>query len=262
MSNWITVRFFEAGVPKTGLSPTVTVRDLADNSVPVNAQAMTEVGDGFYKYDFTTRDTAKDYVFSADSVTLLGSERYATGAIAGEAATGFALSTELAKVPKSDGVVTWNDTAKATLQAECNDALVANNLDHVANSTGLVDITQTAADKVWGTSSRVLTAGTNITLAKGVGVTGFNDLSATDVNAEMVDVLSVDVITEPNVGIPPVTPTMFQAISWLWAKFKNKQDLNKDTGINNVYNSSGTIISKATITDDGTTTTTTKFGAP
>ena len=81
MSNWITVRFFETGVPKTGLSPTLTVLDLADNSVSVNAQAMTEVGDGFYKYDFTTRDTAKDYVFSADSVTLLGSERYATGNI-------------------------------------------------------------------------------------------------------------------------------------------------------------------------------------
>lgn len=38
---------------------------------------------------------------------------------------------------------------------------------------------------VWATSTRLLTAGTNIVLAKGVGVTGFNDLSAAAVNAEV-----------------------------------------------------------------------------
>lgn len=47
------------------------------------------------------------------------------------------------------------------------------------NGSGLVDITQTAADKVWGTGTRVLTAGTNIVLAKGTGITGFNDIAAT-----------------------------------------------------------------------------------
>lgn len=46
---------------------------------------------------------------------------------------------------------------------------------------GLVDILQTAADKVWGTTTRLLTAGTNIALAKGTGVTGFNDLDASGV---------------------------------------------------------------------------------
>jgi hypothetical protein len=48
-------------------------------------------------------------------------------------------------------------------------------------AAGLVDLTQGAADKVWNTAVRVLTAGTNIVLAKGVGVTGFNDILATDV---------------------------------------------------------------------------------
>lgn len=46
---------------------------------------------------------------------------------------------------------------------------------------GLVDITQTAADKAWGTTARTLTAGTNIALAKGTGITGFNDLDAAGV---------------------------------------------------------------------------------
>lgn len=45
-----------------------------------------------------------------------------------------ALTTELAKVPKSDSNVTWNATALASIQTEANDALVANNLDHLVLS--------------------------------------------------------------------------------------------------------------------------------
>jgi hypothetical protein len=46
-----------------------------------------------------------------------------------------------------------------------------------------------AAD-VWSVATRILTAGTNIVLAKGVGVTGFNDLSAAQVNTEADTALS------------------------------------------------------------------------
>lgn len=42
-----------------------------------------------------------------------------------------------------------------------------------------------AFDAVWSVAARLLTAGTNIVLAKGTGVTGFNDLSAAAVNAEV-----------------------------------------------------------------------------
>lgn len=44
--------------------------------------------------------------------------------------------------------------------------------------------THSEAD-VWAFGSRVLTAGTNIVLAKGTGITGFNDLSTAQVNAEV-----------------------------------------------------------------------------
>lgn len=42
-----------------------------------------------------------------------------------------ALTTELAKVPKSDGTATWNATALAAIQSECNDALTATVADSV-----------------------------------------------------------------------------------------------------------------------------------
>lgn len=51
--------------------------------------------------------------------------------------------------------------------------------------------THSAAD-VWAVGTRVLTAGTNIVLAKGTGITGFNDLSAAQVNSE-VDQALIDV---------------------------------------------------------------------
>jgi hypothetical protein len=40
-----------------------------------------------------------------------------------------------------------------------------------------------ALDAVWSTTVRLLTAGTNIVLAKGTGVTGFNDLDAAGVRS-------------------------------------------------------------------------------
>lgn len=47
-----------------------------------------------------------------------------------------------------------------------------------------------AAADVWSVATRLLTAGTNIVLAKGTGITGFNDLSAAQVNTEVDTALS------------------------------------------------------------------------
>lgn len=49
--------------------------------------------------------------------------------------------------------------------------------------------THSAAD-IWAVATRLLTAGTNIALAKGVGVTGFNDITAADVWASGTRTLS------------------------------------------------------------------------
>ena len=81
---WVVAAFTNKGVPETGLSPTVTGYDLSDNSVVINAQSMSEVGGGVYKYDFTTYDSAKDYVYICDGTgTLPDFERYVFGSNAG-----------------------------------------------------------------------------------------------------------------------------------------------------------------------------------
>lgn len=91
----------------------------------------------------------------------------------------------------------WGGTAvaSAVILAAANiasDAITAAKIAADAiTSSKIADGALTAAkfasgafDAVWSVATRLLTAGTNIVLAKGTGVTGFNDLSAAQVNAE------------------------------------------------------------------------------
>ncbi len=81
----ITAYFSQLGTPETGLSPTINIRDISDGSLVVSAMAMTEVGDGFYWYNFLGYNPAKDYSIRCDGGTaiLRDFERYAI------ASTGF-----------------------------------------------------------------------------------------------------------------------------------------------------------------------------
>ena len=67
------------GEPKTGLSCTVRIRDLSDNSLVITDANMTGVGDGWYKYSFTSYDSTKDYVARAygGTGTQPAGEKYA-----------------------------------------------------------------------------------------------------------------------------------------------------------------------------------------
>jgi len=73
------VLFLENGVPKEGLEPTVVIRDRTAGNTPVNGEAASEVGGGWYEYDYGAGDPTHHYVATFDSVTLTGPERYAFG---------------------------------------------------------------------------------------------------------------------------------------------------------------------------------------
>lgn len=69
--------FTNNGTPATGLSPTIRVRKVSDNSLIVTDAAMTEVGDGWYKYDFSSYDPSLDYAIRCDGgASLPAGERY------------------------------------------------------------------------------------------------------------------------------------------------------------------------------------------
>lgn len=79
MTKVISSLFTSGGTPILGLSPTIRIWevDSGGDSLVVTNAAMTEVGDGFYKYNFTTYDPTKEYLFRTDGgATLPASERY------------------------------------------------------------------------------------------------------------------------------------------------------------------------------------------
>lgn len=108
-------------------------------------------------------------------------------------------------------------------------------------TTGLVDITQAAADKTWGTAARILTASTN-----------FNDISIADVNTQVLDVMNTDTITLPGQEAPPLTPTHRQAIAWLYKVFRNRKTQTA-TQWSLLADNETTVDAKATVSDDATT---------
>lgn len=91
----------------------------------------------------------------------------------------------------------WDVLESAIVTASSVGLKIKNNLDTAITSRSshsaadvwavgtrtLTSVGTLIAD-IWSYATRVLTAGTNIVLAKGTGVTGFNDLSAAQVNTE------------------------------------------------------------------------------
>ncbi|MCK9549118.1 hypothetical protein [Aquamicrobium sp.] len=126
------------------------------------------------KDEIATLDTGLRALITASA----GGDAPDTGAIAG-AVWGFSTRVLTAgtniSLAKGTGVTGFNDLDAGGIRTAVG--LSSANLDTqlAARDTGAM------AAAVWGFSTRVLTAGTNISLAKGSGVTGFNDLSQADV---------------------------------------------------------------------------------
>ena len=74
--------------------------------------------------------------------------------------------------------------------------------DAIGASELAADAVTEIATGVWAAATRELTAGTNIVLAKGTGITGFNDLSAATVNAEVDTAISdANLATAANLAV-------------------------------------------------------------
>jgi hypothetical protein len=77
MNQTITTVYTQDGAPKTGLTPTIDIWQISNNTKVVDGEAMTEVGGGIYKYTFTTYNKDQEYSIICDGgVTLTASERY------------------------------------------------------------------------------------------------------------------------------------------------------------------------------------------
>lgn len=90
------------------------------------------------------------------------------------------------------------------------------------------------------------------TLAKGTDITGFNDLSAAQVKAEVVDALNVDTYAEPAQGTPAATTTLAAKINFLYKAWRNR--FTQTASQYSLYNDDAvTVDHKSTVSDNGTT---------
>lgn len=66
----ITVFFTNAGVPKTGLTPTISIWNITTSTLDVSAAAVTEISaglmPGWYTYAFTSYNYDESYIFTVD----------------------------------------------------------------------------------------------------------------------------------------------------------------------------------------------------
>lgn len=74
------------------------------------------------------------------------------------------------------------------------------------------------------------------------------------VNTEVVDVLTVDTIAELAQAAPTATPTVVTALMLLYMALRNRMDIDTGGGTDfkEIYNDAGVVITKKTLTDDGT----------
>ncbi len=143
--------------------------------------------------------------------------------------------TAAGELDTTSGLVTISGTIQ-TLDA-LNTAQI---VEHDATQSAIAALNNIAAADVWAVATRVLTAGTNIVLAKGTGVTGFNDLSAAAVNAEVVDALATDTYAEPGQDAPGATISLAAKLNWLYTSWRNKKD--NDGSTTNLYADDGSTV--------------------
>lgn len=81
-------------------------------------------------------------------------------------------------------------------------------------------------------------------------IAALNDLSAAEVNAEVVDAINIDTYSEPGQGTPPVGASIATKLSYLYKSWRNKMD--NDGTVTNLYDFSGaTVDHKQTTGESG-----------
>lgn len=85
-------------------------------------------------------------------------------------------------------------------------------------------------------------------------IAALNNISAAQVNAEVVDALNTDTYAEPGQGAPAATASLAAKVGYLYKAWRNKKEQTA-TELS-LYDDAGTTVDqKSTVSDDGTTTT-------
>jgi hypothetical protein len=139
-------------------------------------------------------------------------------------------------------LITTVDTVVDGIQTD-----LSNGTDGLGALKALIDTLDTVADGI----QTDLDNGTDGLGALKALIDGLNDLSAAQVNAEVVDVINTDAHVEL-ASIPTTTSPLRQQVQFVFQLFRNKRTVTVDT--ETLYKEDGsTVLGTSTISDDGTT---------
>ncbi len=85
-------------------------------------------------------------------------------------------------------------------------------------------------------------------------ISGLNDVSPAEVNAEVLDVMNVDTHAEPGTGAPGATVTIFKKIDWMYKSFRNKK--RQTATVTELYNDDESTIGSQRTTAGSSSTST------
>lgn len=213
---------------------------------------------------------------AADAVTEIQSGLSTLDAAGVRTAVGLAsanLDTQLADLPTNAELATsqaaaddatlaaiaaLNNLSAAQVNAEVDTALA----DYDAPTKAELDAavaplaTQTSVNDL-PTNAELTTALASADDATLAAIAALNDLSAAEVNAEVLDVLATDTFAEPS-AVPAATSTLKDKINWLFILARNKITQTATTQLvrNDADNAT---VGTSTVSDDGTTATRGEF---
>lgn len=190
---------------KTGLSPTVTISKNG-GSFASPSGAVTEIGSGWYQVAGNATDTGTLgplLLHATASGADPCDDRFDVVAFDPQSATSLGLSNLDAAVTSrlASGSYTAPDNSSIAAIKAKTDNLPSDPADASdiaaafaavpaavwASGTRSLTTFGTLVADVWSYATRLLTAGTNIALAKGTGVTGFNDPTTADIADAVCD---------------------------------------------------------------------------
>jgi hypothetical protein len=255
-----------AGAPSTGeITPgTITiarVRDSGSTNIVTSAACSEAAGNIYYAYTYPSASwQAGDYYLA----TMAGQEIQVNGItyplsiipFRGYVTRDAAMTAAIATVDGNvDSILTdTGTTLPATLTTlEGKIDTVDTNVDAVLVDTGTtLPATLTTIEGKIDTADTVVDAilvDTGTTLP--ATLAGLNDISAADVNAQVLDVMNTDTFAEPGQEAPGATVSLVTKIGYLYKAFRNK--IVQDATTLEIYNDAGAVVDqKATISDDGT----------
>lgn len=186
---------------KTGLTLTITASKAGAAFASITP-TVTELSNGWYKLALTSShtDTLGDFALH---ITATGADPTDVSmAVAARINDDFAYPATSGRSLAVDtsgriDLGSWLGSAPNALQSGRVDSYLG------AVASGVIaagSFAANALDAVWSTATRVLTAGTNIVLAKGVGLTGLNDLSTSDVDTTVQSALTTQGYTTTRAG--------------------------------------------------------------